>query len=440
MNTNSGHPSQADPKAPQPEPERLEARGPESPGATSEIEHAIERAGARSMATLRALSEELTQRRGPARNGGGAPPAPAEWARPGQGAAPRAAEPELPAPVAEPPPLAAQPRPPQQQSQAAGAEVPPRGGGNRKVRWTRRVLPVVLAALVLVIGFTALVSRQRPSVIESVAPTVGAVERPTAGPTAATSVAVAVDPLPATATPGNQGGGAVLPSATPAVAPTAAAPAANTSTNLAVAPTATVPAASTTARPAAGLTATAPAPSATAPSAAAVLQRARANEDAVRTGRFEATLNYGNGNRSAVAARFDLGGAGRVPRLQLATTSQRPGGSQTVEFIAIGERTWKREANGPWEATANQDGLWEQLRSFLPHTATAANPTVSTSGNTATLRWNDAERGAPVVLEVDAVTGAPRQLRQEPQGTGLEMTVTYHDWNVPVDISAPNVP
>jgi hypothetical protein len=214
------------------------------------------------------------------------------------------------------------------------------------------------------------------------------------------------------------------PSEQPTAPPTAAPPAQPTATP-ATAPTATpVPAATTVPTPAQR-------------SAAALLDQVADAEAALRSGHFEATLDYGGGSRSSAAVRFDLGDEQQMPRLHLTTTYEGAEEVQTTERITIGDTTWERQLDGSWTRVAAQTVVWDQVQPFLPHAAAAANPRLEQDGDRAVLHWEDAGRNADVTLVVDPATGMPRELRRVTRETGEVLTVTYTGWNTQVEITPP---
>lgn len=161
-------------------------------------------------------------------------------------------------------------------------------------------------------------------------------------------------------------------------------------------------------------------------------------EAALRAGQLEATIDYGNGSRSSVQMRFDLGDAQRLPRLHIISTNQGIAGTQTIEQVVIGEQTWQHGPVGSWTAVSTQDGLWDQLHTSLPQIRNATDPGTVNVGNVTVLRWYDTGREADVELQVDAVTGIPQQLHLSVRATGLVLTVIYRGWNTAVQISPPS--
>jgi hypothetical protein len=174
--------------------------------------------------------------------------------------------------------------------------------------------------------------------------------------------------------------------------------------------------------------------------AAPIRQLAAEAEAGLRSGEFEATIDYGNGNRSLVTVRFDLGDSQRPRRIHLVSTPQGTAGSQAFELIVVGNLTWQRQGTGPWVQTSNLDGLDEQLQAYLPNVATASGITAETSGNTTVLRWHDPGRAANMALQVATATGVPLTLEQTPTNGGSHVRVVYRGWNVPVAIEPPAAP
>lgn len=154
-------------------------------------------------------------------------------------------------------------------------------------------------------------------------------------------------------------------------------------------------------------------------------QAARAEAD-LRSGQFEATIDYGNNTRSTVRVRFDYGDGQRARRLHIATTAENAGGSRATEYLLIGDRSWQRQGAGGWAPANLQDGMWEQVQVLLPR--------VGAAGDVALV---DAASNADSTLEVDLATGTPRQLRQAQRANRVVLAVAYREWNSPVDIAAP---
>jgi hypothetical protein len=157
----------------------------------------------------------------------------------------------------------------------------------------------------------------------------------------------------------------------------------------------------------------------------------------LRSGQFDAVLDYGNGVRSATHARFDLGDGQGEPRIHLTTTYTNAGTIQNSEQIVIGERAWQRGANGGWAPLAEQEGMWGQLQSFLPHVVAATNAEITRGEQAMTLRWYDSRDDADVTLEVDPVTGTPLRLQRTNRTNSQTLTVIYSGWNTPIEIEAP---
>jgi hypothetical protein len=162
-----------------------------------------------------------------------------------------------------------------------------------------------------------------------------------------------------------------------------------------------------------------------------------AEESALQSGTFEVLLDYGQGSRSSVIVRFDLGGAGKEKRLALTTTASGKTADPRIELLAIGDRTWQRQPDGTWGPAITQDGLWEQLQAYLPHIRGASDVTVARLGEVLILRWSDATRGADLELHVESSGGRPLRLQETIPATGMVMVVTYQGWNTPVSIGPP---
>jgi hypothetical protein len=194
--------------------------------------------------------------------------------------------------------------------------------------------------------------------------------------------------------------------------------------------------------PAAGST---PIPSASAqasatptpPAPADIVARITAAEAALRSGEFDATIEYAGGSRSVVRVRFDFGSGQEPRRLHIASTSQSATGSATFEQIAIGEQAWQRQADGSWALAPTQDGMWDQIQAYLPNSRAIANATLALEGKEATLSYRIAAGRAEAVLIADPTTGTPLRLRQQSADDGTTITVVYRGWNVPTSIEAP---
>ena len=181
----------------------------------------------------------------------------------------------------------------------------------------------------------------------------------------------------------------------------------------------------------------APVPSAHLPSPITVLQQVAAAEAALRTGQFEAAIDYGNQNRSSAHLRFDLGDDRRAPRLHIVSQYQSASSAHIIERITIGDRSWQREIDGRWTARPAAEGVWDQVVPFLPHAGSVTSAAIAGSGNPLVLRWYDAGRDADITLVVDLASGIPLELRQTSRTTGLVLSVNYRGWNTPVEITPP---
>jgi CAAX protease family protein len=172
-------------------------------------------------------------------------------------------------------------------------------------------------------------------------------------------------------------------------------------------------------------------------SASDLLQRVAAAEAALRTGEFVATLDYGNGNLASSLVRFDLdGGDGRL-RIYLRTTYTSTSGTQMIERIAIGDKTWQRQPDGVWAIEQQQQEGLGQLQVFLPDTTRISKAELAQDADAAALSWYDAGRDTDVILTVDPTTGMPRELHQRARKGGPGLTVLYYRWNKPIEITPP---
>jgi hypothetical protein len=176
-------------------------------------------------------------------------------------------------------------------------------------------------------------------------------------------------------------------------------------------------------------------PSAT-PAAADVLARVAAAQAALRSGQFEALIDYNAQSHSTALVSFDLGDDRQAPRFQITSVYTGTGGAQTVERIAIGERAWNRQARG-WVVGPAREGIADQIRVFLPQAQPVAQVEVVHTGDTTTLRWYDQSRDADVTLVVDPASAVPRQLRAVARANGTVFVVIYRAWNVAVEIHPP---
>ena len=157
----------------------------------------------------------------------------------------------------------------------------------------------------------------------------------------------------------------------------------------------------------------------------------------MRTGQFNATIESA-GSRSTAQVSFDLGDEQRPSSINLRTTYRGSSPTETVtERILIGSRAWERRPDGKWEAIPEQEGPLGQIQTYLPHAASAPNPTLNSEGKVTSLNWYNTASDADVTLLVDPSTGVPRQMRQVTRKNGSTLTVNYTGWNTPVEITPP---
>jgi hypothetical protein len=160
-------------------------------------------------------------------------------------------------------------------------------------------------------------------------------------------------------------------------------------------------------------------------------------EETLRTGQFDATLESSDTSRSQASVRFDLGDVNQAARLQMAARYESGSGAQTTERIVVGDKVWQRQAGGGWTVAPKKEGVWDQVRIFLPQAASALEPRLD-DGNPPTLHWLDAGRNEEVTVQFDPASGVPHTMQRVSRATGAILTVTYQGWNIPVEISPPN--
>ena len=162
-------------------------------------------------------------------------------------------------------------------------------------------------------------------------------------------------------------------------------------------------------------------------------------EAQLRSGEFVVIAEIGNTSESSATVRFMLGDEQQVPAIQITTTYTSTVETQTNEYIQVGGDSWERRDNGNWSTVVPDSGPGHQLRSYLPHIDTAADPVITMLSDRADIRWFDAAYQADVILVVDATTGTPIEMRRELRSTGMVLSVFYRGWNTPVSIVVPEV-
>jgi hypothetical protein len=161
-------------------------------------------------------------------------------------------------------------------------------------------------------------------------------------------------------------------------------------------------------------------------------------EAALQSGRLEAVLSYGSGQRSTVTIRFDLRAENNGPRYHASTTYTGQEGSSTSEQVTIGDQSWQRQRGGAWAVSKELEGAQGRLRQYLPRASTASAARVQNANPRATtLAWYDAAFDSDVTLQVETGTGIPSRLVRVARATGTTLTVNYSGWNTAVEISAP---
>lgn len=167
---------------------------------------------------------------------------------------------------------------------------------------------------------------------------------------------------------------------------------------------------------------------------------------ALRTGRFDATIDYGDGTSLTMCVRFDLGGDADPPRLQTRASVCRADAARVAgESILIGERVWRRAPQGRWVTVAPSgsarvpgERVRRTVQALLPSLAGLAAPVGERRADRPALHWHDDTINADIVLEFGPVGGLPRSFRRETRSTGTVLLVTYAEWNGPVDIAPPD--
>jgi hypothetical protein len=168
-----------------------------------------------------------------------------------------------------------------------------------------------------------------------------------------------------------------------------------------------------------------------------LLQQAARAEAALKTGQFEARVDYGRGAHSTVEMRFDLGGGNRVPRVDMTTIYTNSTETEAIRHITVSGQTWQRRQGKDWVLVAEEVGVSGEIQDYLVHADAVASAESDRNLNPFELHWYDASRNADVTLVVDSITGVPRRLRRVARDTGWILTVSYKGWNTPVSITPP---
>jgi hypothetical protein len=188
--------------------------------------------------------------------------------------------------------------------------------------------------------------------------------------------------------------------------------------------------------PMAGMAPAAPSASPT-PSAATAVAALVAFEGSVRSGSLHATMTYADGTQLEAEVRFDLGGDARPQAFHLLSSYVAPSGSQALERIIVGERTWQRVDLGAWEESTEHSAVWDQIRAYLPHARMDADTAVALQDGQQQLSWFDSARNADVTVTVEQATGAPTELQLTMRPSGVVLLVRYLEWNQPVELVPP---
>jgi hypothetical protein len=161
-------------------------------------------------------------------------------------------------------------------------------------------------------------------------------------------------------------------------------------------------------------------------------------EAALHSGELAASSDYGQGYGPTVRIVFDLGNSARPMRMHVVATYRSQDGEHTIERITIGREAWERSANGEWRTIAEQEGVWGQIRAYLPQLEAARRYYGVETVAPDTLAWHDSARNMQVTVRVDPQTGVPISMTQHVIGAGVTTTVAYTSWNAPVVIEPPD--
>ena len=157
--------------------------------------------------------------------------------------------------------------------------------------------------------------------------------------------------------------------------------------------------------------------------------------DRLQAGTIDATSDDGRGTQTTIQARFDLGENAAQPRLQRVTTRRGSNGDVIDQEIIIGDKTWQRHADQPWQPIANTSGVSAEVRELLPQIELAQQLTADYFSTQVELRWT-APNGTNVILLANVLGGTPIQMRVIDRKSGTETLIRY-TWESPGDIVAP---
>ena len=181
----------------------------------------------------------------------------------------------------------------------------------------------------------------------------------------------------------------------------------------------------------------APPPAASAPTAD-FQQRTIASEAQLRTGQFVVKITYANGTEVESQIQFDLGPTPQRARLYTRSTYRGATGTTREERLQIGQRVWRRAAQGRWIAEAAASSVADQVRVYLPQAANASGMQGEAAGDLQILRWYDPARDVDLVLTAAATTAQPQQLVQRARAVDLAVRIDYVGWNT--DVTIPTAP
>ena len=101
-------------------------------------------------------------------------------------------------------------------------------------------------------------------------------------------------------------------------------------------------------------------------------RRTIASEAQLRTGQFVVKVTYANGTEVESQILFDLGPTPQQARLYIRSIYRGATGTTREERLQIGQRVWRRAAQGRWTVEAAASSVADQVRVYLPQAANAS--------------------------------------------------------------------
>lgn len=169
----------------------------------------------------------------------------------------------------------------------------------------------------------------------------------------------------------------------------------------------------------------------------AIRQKLGEAESTLRTGEFEAQIDFSNGDNALTALRFNLNGGPEQARYYIKTASRNGDNQTVVEQLFIGPRIWQRQAESEWVEVTAPGATINHLSAFLPDLRSLPPFEVAADAELMALRWFDSAGDTDVTLLIDPATITPRELRRVHRQSGMTITVRYIGWNTPADITVP---